>query len=114
MAPITGCGSSADQPPDEGSHVVEIFSWWTAGGEKNALDALLSYHVHAHPDEFIINAAQDSAENARELLDERIASKRYPDMFQLNAGVGLRDWAARTAADGSKLLSPLDDLPEAA
>jgi glucose/mannose transport system substrate-binding protein len=114
LAPITGCGSSAEQPPDEGSHVVEIFSWWTAGGEKNALDALLSYHVHAHPDEFIINAAQESAENAREVLDERIASKRYPDMFQLNAGVELASWAARTASDGTKLLTPLDTLPEAA
>jgi glucose/mannose transport system substrate-binding protein len=110
----TGCGSSAEQPTDQGSHIVEIFSWWTAGGEKNALDALLAYHLKAHPNEEIINAAQQGADNAQELLEQRITKGNYPDTFQLNAGRGLRDWAARTATNGTKLLSPLDDMPTSA
>jgi glucose/mannose transport system substrate-binding protein len=109
-----GCGSSAEQPPDQGSTVVEIFSWWTAGGEKNALDALIAYHLHSHPNEEIINAAQQGADNAQALLDRRIMDKNYPDMFQLNAGIGLRDWAARTDSDGNKLLASLETLPMAA
>ena len=112
LAPVTGCGSS-DQPPDEGSHVVAIFSWWTAGGEKEALDALIAYHLKSHPNDRIINGALEGADNAQQRLEELIAQKNYPDTFQLNAGLGLRQWAARTASDGTKLLSPLDSMPGA-
>jgi glucose/mannose transport system substrate-binding protein len=113
LFPITGC-SSAQAPQNEGSHVVEIFSWWTAGGEKNALDALIGYFTKSHPQDEVINAAQEGADNAQQLLDMRIANGNYPDTFQLNAGRGLREFVARTASDGTtKLLSPLDVLPEA-
>jgi glucose/mannose transport system substrate-binding protein len=90
MAALTACGSSDDPPPPAGSHVVEIFSWWTAGGEKDALDAMLKYYAKAHPDDTVINAAQQSADTAQQVLEDRIASKAYPDTFQLNAGIGLR------------------------
>jgi glucose/mannose transport system substrate-binding protein len=110
---LAGCGSSSSASPED-SHIVEIFSWWTAGGEKDALDAMVAYHLKAHPDQKIINAAQQGGDNAQQLLATRIADGVYPETFQLNAGWALRDWAARTAGDGNKLLAPLDSMPEAA
>src|SRR6266540_574373 len=82
---LSGCGSGDDSPP-ETKKDVEIFSWWTAGGEKEALDALIAYHQKAHPDENIINAAQQGSATAEQLLETDIAQKRYPDTFQINAG----------------------------
>jgi len=110
---LSGCGSGDDSPP-ETKKDVEIFSWWTAGGEKEALDALIAYHQKAHPDENIINAAQQGSATAEQLLETDIAQKRYPDTFQINAGWPLHDWAARTATDGTKLLVSLESLPQAA
>src|SRR5438309_11733242 len=112
MASLAGCASSSTSVPGD-SHIVEIFSWWTAGGEKDALDAMLAYHLKAHPEEKIVNAAQVSGDAAQQVLESRIAAGAYPETFQLNAGAVLRDYAARKAADGSALLAPLDSMPEA-
>jgi glucose/mannose transport system substrate-binding protein len=112
MASLAACGSSSTSVA-ENSHIVEIFSWWTAGGEKDALDAMLAYHLKAHPEEKIVNAAQVSGDAAQQVLDGRIAAGAYPETFQLNAGAVLRAYAARKAADGSPLLAPLDTMPEA-
>lgn len=112
-APLAGCGSSAT--PAEDSHIVEIFSWWTQGGEKDALDAMITYHLKAHPEEKIVNAAQQGGGvDAQALLASRIQEGVYPDTFQLNAGWGLRDWASRSAKDGTKYLTALGSMPQAA
>ncbi len=113
LVTLAGCGSGDDSPPDTAKS-IEIFSWWTAGGEKDALDALITYHHMAHPDETIINAAQQGSTTAEQLLENDIAQKRYPDTFQINAGWPLHNWASRTAADGTTLLTSLESLPKAA
>jgi glucose/mannose transport system substrate-binding protein len=110
----TGCSSSSDAPIDD-TESIEIFSWWTAGGEKDALDALLDLHLKSHPKQKITNAAQQGGDNAQALLKTRMADGVYPETFQLNAGWNLRDWASQTAMDKTtKLLAPLDDVPDAA
>src|SRR5512137_2608857 len=36
---------------------VEVFSWWTTGGEANGLQKLIDQFNAAHPDAEVINAA---------------------------------------------------------
>jgi glucose/mannose transport system substrate-binding protein len=88
--------------------VVEIFSWWTSGGEAQALEAVLEYHKELHPKTTVINAAADSAATARTDLQERLAGGRPPDMFQANIGADLFKWVLFNQANDDE--SKVEDL----
>ena len=104
-----GCGSSGQSGHDAGdgggAQTVEIFSWWIAPGEAEALQALVDVDRAQHPNDRIFNAAASSGDNARTLLADRLANNNPPDLFQQNA----HDLPAFLAAHPGSL-QPLDDL----
>jgi glucose/mannose transport system substrate-binding protein len=111
------CGSDAgsDASEDPGTSketvAVEVFSWWTAPGEAEALDSLMVLHKDRFPNTRIFNAATDPAivsggSEAKQLLQDRMESGDPPDSFQTNAYELHQGYLA---AD-SDLLHPLDDL----
>jgi len=104
--------------------MVELFSWWTAPGEAEALQALVGSHQATHPATRLFNAAVDSGAKARESLQARLARDDPPDLFQANAhdlkaamerdpgGVLVRNKFLNqfTEKDSSLKLEWLDDL----
>jgi glucose/mannose transport system substrate-binding protein len=103
------CGSNGSQAgsnnPDSGSGttVIEMFSWWTAPGEAQALQALVSLDEQTHLGDIIYNAALTSGADSRATLKQRLAAGNPPDLFQDNAAtLG----AFLTANPG--VLQPLD------
>jgi glucose/mannose transport system substrate-binding protein len=98
-------GAAGFRDPDRDKQLVELFSWWRAPGEAEALEALIDTHHDAHPGARIFNAMTDSGGNARELLDQRFLKNEPPDIFQEYVH-DLRA-VAREAA-GRRI--PLDDL----
>jgi glucose/mannose transport system substrate-binding protein len=98
-------GSAADAGSVEDT--VEMFSWWTSGGEREALQAILSVHATRYPDVSVINRALEYAEQARDRLQRRMALGDPPDTFQANVGADLLGWAE------DPLLDPLDDVADA-
>jgi glucose/mannose transport system substrate-binding protein len=108
---IAGCGSESYEPPR--TDTVEIFSWWTAGGESEALDAVLALHAESHPDTTIVNIAQDGGGTpARERLEERIRDDYPPEIFQTNFGSSsLQAWLEFNGPE-SATIQPLNDLFE--
>jgi glucose/mannose transport system substrate-binding protein len=106
-----GCGSDSGSGGEGGSggqnqgETVELFSWWIAPGEAEALQALVDVYRAEFPKTHIFNAAAASGDNARALLKDRLATNRPPDLFQENAP------ALRTfiASNPDKLLA-LDTL----
>ncbi len=72
---------------------LEIFSWWTAGGEADGLNALFELYKEQHPDVEIINAtvAGGAGSNAKAVLATRMQSGDPPDSFQVHAGHELID-----------------------
>lgn len=67
---------------------LEIFSWWTAGGEAQALKALYDvYHKH-YPAVEIVNdvVAGGAGSNAQYVLQRRMITNNPPDSFQVHAG----------------------------
>jgi len=103
----TSLGGAAGGPPAE---TVEIFSWWTSGGEEDALDAVIGRFEAEHPGVTVINAAEEYAEKARETLRARVALGSPPDTFQANIGADLLRWVGDT--DVETALEPLDALAE--
>lgn len=109
----SGCSSdSGDENTD--NRTMEIFSWWTAPGEVDALSALLAVHQERNPDFKYVNLAANVATNAREVLETRMTQGQPPDTFQANIGADLFKWVNFNQIDDSDTkLEPLDAYKQA-
>src|SRR5215471_9771464 len=67
---------------------LEVFSWWTSGGEAAALDTLFQAVKKADPGVEIINAtvAGGGGSAARPVLQARLAGGNPPDTWQTHPG----------------------------
>lgn len=67
---------------------LEIFSWWTNGGEADGLNAMFDIYKQQHPGVEIVNAtvAGGAGTNAKAVLQTRLAGGQPPDTWQLHAG----------------------------
>ena len=81
---------------------LEIFSWWTAGGEADGLLAMYDVFSAQHPDVEIVNAtvAGGAGSNAKAVLATRMQAGDPPDSFQVHAGHELIDsWVVADAME---------------
>ncbi len=92
---LAACGSTATEAPAEPAAPaaaactkVEVFSWWTGGGEAAGLDAMIKVFQAANPGiEFINSAVAGGAgTNARAVLATRLSQNEPPDSWQGHAG----------------------------
>jgi glucose/mannose transport system substrate-binding protein len=60
--------------------LVEVFSWWYAPGEAEAVEALTTVHHGLHPAARVFNTAF-SGESAGKALDQRLREDDPPDLF---------------------------------
>jgi glucose/mannose transport system substrate-binding protein len=74
-----------------GENKLEIFSWWTSGGESAALDALFDVYKKQNPGVEIVNAtvAGGGGSAARPVLQTRLAGGNPPDTWQSHPGFEL-------------------------
>jgi len=74
---------------------LEIFSWWTSGGEVEALNAVYAIFSEEYPNVTINNAAlaggQGQGGNMKALLETRMMGGEPPDSFQVHLGRELID-----------------------
>ena len=72
---------------------LEVFSWWTSGGESAALNALFDVYKKQDPGVEIINAtvAGGGGSAARPVLQTRLAGGNPPDTWQSHPGLELLD-----------------------
>jgi glucose/mannose transport system substrate-binding protein len=116
---LAACGGSAapaaeepatggEAPATGGS--VEVFSWWTGGGEAAGLDAMIKVFNAEYPDIEFVNAAVagGAGTNARAVLATRLQSGDAPDSWQGHAG---QELIGTYVAGGQ--IQPLNDLYEA-
>ena len=85
-----GGGGGGDTQTSE----VEVFTWWTEGGEKAGLDGLVSTFDKDYPDYKFVNGAVagGAGSNAKAVLASRLQSGDPPDTFQAHAGAELADY----------------------
>ncbi len=86
---------------------LEIFSWWTTGGEAAGLFKLFELYKQKHPGVEIINAAVagGAGSNAKAVLKTRMLGGDPPDSFQVHMGHELIDTWVTTG-----FMEPLDQL----
>jgi glucose/mannose transport system substrate-binding protein len=103
----SGGGTATGSGPVSGK--LEIFSWWTRGGEADALLALIDLYNKKYPQVEVINAtvAGGAGFNAKAVLTTRMQGGDPPDTFQIHAGQELiGTWA------GTGLLEPVNFIFE--
>lgn len=87
--------ATAAPAAEGGEGALEIFSWWTAGGEVEALDALYAIFAAEYPGVEIQNAALTGGAgqggNMKALLETRMMGGEPPDSFQVHLGRELID-----------------------
>ena len=83
-----------------------IFHWWTAGGEREAADAMFDVFKCKHPDVEIVEnpVAGGGGVSLRVVLQSRLAAGIPPDTWQTLGGAELKSYV-----DGGYLV-PIDDL----
>jgi len=88
---LAGCGGSSAEKAGTGK--LEIFSWWTAGGEADGLAEMIKLYRAKYPDVEFINAtvAGGAGSNAKAVLATRMGADDPPDSFQVHAGHELID-----------------------
>lgn len=87
---FVGCSSDEASEGTEGS--LEIFSWLTAPGEREALEVLFDQLKETYPDLLVTNAAASDPTNARDRLQARMREGEPPDSFQAVGGKDLMLW----------------------
>jgi glucose/mannose transport system substrate-binding protein len=91
---LAGCGGGEEKTSAGGSTQVEVFSWWTGGGEAKGLEAMIADFKTKYPNIRFENAAVagGSGTNAKAVLASRLQSQQPPDSFQGHAGAELQDY----------------------
>lgn len=83
-----GAVTEPAEPGGQGRQQVEVFSWWTGGGEAAGLEAMIKVFQAEYPDIEFINAAVagGAGTNARAVLATRLQGNDPPDSWQGHAG----------------------------
>jgi glucose/mannose transport system substrate-binding protein len=86
---------------------LEVFSWWTSGGEAAALNALFDAYKKVNPDTEIINAtiAGGAGTNAKAVLQTRLQGNNPPDTWQVHPG-----WELQGQYVDPGYVEPITDL----
>ena len=83
-----------------------IFHWWTAGGEREAADAMFEALAAKYPDIEVVEnpVAGGGGVSHRVVLQARLAANMPPDTWQTLGGAELKSYV------DAEYLEPLDDL----
>ncbi len=86
--------ATATQAPQAGPKKLEIFSWWTNGGEATGLNKMFDIYKAKNADVEIVNAtvAGGAGTNAKTVLKTRLQGGQPPDSWQVHAGKELTSY----------------------
>jgi glucose/mannose transport system substrate-binding protein len=109
-AAATEAPTQAAAAPTAAQSEVEVFSWWTGGGEAAGLEAMMKVFDAQYPNITFINAAVagGAGTNARAVLASRLQAGDPPDSWQAHAG---QEIIGTYVAAGQ--IEPLNDLFDA-
>jgi glucose/mannose transport system substrate-binding protein len=92
--------------PPPSANVLEIYHWWTSGGEAAAINALVAYFNTQYPDTAVIQSpvAGGAGYVFKAVIKPLVLAGEAPDSFQLHAG-----YEGRPYYDGG-YLDPITSL----
>jgi glucose/mannose transport system substrate-binding protein len=90
---LAACGGDDEEEGAVKSDRLEIFSWWTAGGEAEGLEQFFDVYRQQNAGVTVVNAtvAGGAGANAKAVLKNRMLGGDPPDSFQVHGGQELID-----------------------
>jgi glucose/mannose transport system substrate-binding protein len=103
---VTGCSAASALPSSVASHDLTVYHWWTAGGERQAMDKVEADFKAAYPNITISDnpTAGGGGITLKTVMQGKLAAGMPPDTFQSLAGGELK-----TYVDGG-YLDNVDDI----
>jgi glucose/mannose transport system substrate-binding protein len=94
VVPAASYGGKNGAEQTAATSQLQVFSWWTGGGEAHGLEKLIAIWNKQHPGTPFKNetVAGGAGSNAKAVLAQRLAAKKPPDSFQGHAGAELQDY----------------------
>lgn len=94
LVPAASYGGKNGVEQTSATSQLQVFSWWTGGGEAHGLEKLIAIWNKQHPNTPFKNetVAGGAGTNAKAVLAQRLAAKKPPDSFQGHAGAELLDY----------------------
>ena len=94
LVPAASYGGKNGVEKTSATSQLQVFSWWTGGGEAHGLEKLIAIWNKQHPNTPFKNetVAGGAGSNAKAVLAQRLAAKKPPDSFQGHAGAELLDY----------------------
>jgi glucose/mannose transport system substrate-binding protein len=94
VVPAASYGGKNGAEQTAATSQLQVFSWWTGGGEAHGLEKLITIWNKQHPGTPFKNetVAGGAGSNAKAVLAQRLAAKKPPDSFQGHAGAELQDY----------------------
>jgi glucose/mannose transport system substrate-binding protein len=94
LVPAAGSAKPTKSGATQATCQLQVFSWWTGGGEAAGLTKLIGIWNTYNPTCKFKNetVAGGAGTNAKAVLAQRLAAKKPPDSFQGHAGAELRDY----------------------
>lgn len=91
---LAACGDDDSGATSDSTGDVEVMTWWTEGGEKAGLDALIQIFDNQYPDQHLVSTpiAGGGGSNAKQVIMQRLTQHDPPSSFQGHAGGELLDY----------------------
>ena len=107
-------GAAACSDDEAPSRSIQIMHWWNAGGEKEAIDAVLGAFEERNPSIRVLDDASvgGGSTEQRLALATLFHEGLLPDTFQANGGWGLLAWVLYDGSVESTKLAQIDDLAD--
>jgi len=107
-----GGAAGADGKSTSQTGTVEIYSWWTAGGEAQALARLIDRYKTTYPGDDVLNSTAGSADPtaAFDAMKKRLADGDPPDAWQAILGADLRSYTRFLPPDAPAGATPVNQV----
>jgi glucose/mannose transport system substrate-binding protein len=88
------------------ANVLEIYHWWTSGGEASAINALVAVYQHLYPNVTVIQSpvAGGAGYVFKSVIKPLVLAGQAPDAFQVHAGYEVQPYVS------GGYLDPINDL----
>jgi glucose/mannose transport system substrate-binding protein len=103
------CGTVDNSVASDNSGQIEIATWWSSVGERDALNASLEIHKQKYPNVTVVDLYETYGDGARMAFAQKLQDGNPSDTFQANIGEDLMHWVKTNGIDASESpVGPID------